>query len=44
VGSLLRRVRTLEFLRSTVKEPPADSTIWGDRLLWPYPDGCTDVD
>src|SRR5215207_855719 len=44
VSALLRRVRTLEVLRSTMEEPPADSTVGGDRLLWPYPDGCTDVD
>src|SRR5215207_9386253 len=44
VRSLLRRVRTLEFLRSVVEEPPTDSIVCWDRLLWPYPDGCTGVD
>ena len=41
---MLRRVRTLEVLRSVVEEPAADSTVCRTRLLWSHPDGCTYVD
>jgi hypothetical protein len=44
MGPLFRGVRTLEFLRSPVEEPPADSTVCRDRLLRSYPYGCTDLD
>ena len=44
VGSLLRRVRTLQIFGLSVEEPPADPTVWRDRLLWSHPDGCTCFD
>jgi len=43
VGAMLRCVRTFEFFRCVVEKPLANSTVWRDRLLRSYPDGCTHV-